>query len=376
MTNEQNTTKFLGFSEPNYTQIPNIIIDKIMPFLTGNEFKVLTYIARRTLGFHKVQDSISLSQLVSGIKRNGRVVNYGTRLSKATVARCLNSLEKKGYIVRVRRSNEARGDLPTGYSLRFRREKLPVSQNETPSTDEQSDTVSQNETGGVSELNTEVSHFETHKRNRLQNKQQQKRASDVVVDLLLSEGLAKGFVNQIASQFDEAYVRQKLAYLRYLQKEQPAQVKNPRGWLRKALEEDYGPPDRFVSPEEQKKRLKKRQQQQQAQYKSSQIEIDEVSQKVATSLQKLKETYQVNQEDEAQSQQLVELVKSQKVSSLLLSSVWFLKVDVERGEVVTAVANKFVKTKMKAPHIMQILHSSLQKLTGKKGWQFSWITLK
>jgi len=40
----------------------------------------------------------------------------------------------------------------------------------------------------------------------------------------------------------------------FLQEERPATVANPRGWLRKAIEEDYGPPDGFVTAEERARR--------------------------------------------------------------------------------------------------------------------------
>ncbi len=48
--------------QPNFTQVPNEIID-LMPQLSGSEFKVLVAICRKTIGWHKTHDAISLSQL-------------------------------------------------------------------------------------------------------------------------------------------------------------------------------------------------------------------------------------------------------------------------------------------------------------------------
>jgi hypothetical protein len=57
---ENMTAKLL----PNTTQIPNVLIDELMPTLSGTEFKVLMVIARQTYGWHKDSDAISYSQLV------------------------------------------------------------------------------------------------------------------------------------------------------------------------------------------------------------------------------------------------------------------------------------------------------------------------
>lgn len=45
--------RFPGFLKPNYTQVPDVILDELMANLTGAELKVLLYIVRRTSGFQK-----------------------------------------------------------------------------------------------------------------------------------------------------------------------------------------------------------------------------------------------------------------------------------------------------------------------------------
>jgi phage replication O-like protein O len=59
-----------GVSPPNYTQIPNEILDK-MADMTPAEFKVLMAICRKTFGWHKDRDVISLTQLekMTGLSR-------------------------------------------------------------------------------------------------------------------------------------------------------------------------------------------------------------------------------------------------------------------------------------------------------------------
>src|SRR5208337_741151 len=86
---------------PNSTQVPDVILDSWMAELSGAEFKVLLYIARRTYGFGKESDSISLTQIAQGItRRDGTILDRGTGISRASVARALKTLEDLGVIVR------------------------------------------------------------------------------------------------------------------------------------------------------------------------------------------------------------------------------------------------------------------------------------
>ncbi|MGI8483943.1 MAG: replication protein [Thermomicrobiales bacterium] len=111
---------FAGFTSPNYTQVPDELFDLLMPQLSECELRVLLYIIRRTFGFKRESDSISLSQMVSGITtRDGQVLDTGTGQSKATVARGLKGLRDKGIILAERNRSAKRGDEPTTYRLRF-----------------------------------------------------------------------------------------------------------------------------------------------------------------------------------------------------------------------------------------------------------------
>jgi hypothetical protein len=61
---------FAGIAQPGCTQVPDEVLDWIMAYLTGAELKVLLYIVRRTFGFKKDADAISLDQLCHGIVRH------------------------------------------------------------------------------------------------------------------------------------------------------------------------------------------------------------------------------------------------------------------------------------------------------------------
>lgn len=85
---------------PNSTQIPNVILDYIMPRIPLAESMCLLYICRRTFGFHKDEDRISFTQFIDGIKsRDGKVLDNGTGLVRQSVSMALKTLEYSGAII-------------------------------------------------------------------------------------------------------------------------------------------------------------------------------------------------------------------------------------------------------------------------------------
>jgi phage replication O-like protein O len=61
--------------KPNFTPVPNVILDEIMRGINESEFKVLMAICRFTYGWGKQSDRISLSQLgeIAGIRDRSNV---------------------------------------------------------------------------------------------------------------------------------------------------------------------------------------------------------------------------------------------------------------------------------------------------------------
>lgn len=131
--NDRPAYRFAGFDHPNTTPVPDVIFDEVLTEVTDAELRVLLYIVRRTYGFKKQNegDAISLSQMVNGIKtRDGKVLDRGVGLSKATVARALQGLRTKGIIRATRTSSAEKGNEPTLYKLRSKGEQ--VDGNATP----------------------------------------------------------------------------------------------------------------------------------------------------------------------------------------------------------------------------------------------------
>lgn len=109
---------FQGYAGPNFTPIPDQLFDEQLADLSGAELKVLLYIMRRTFGFKRDADAISLSQLLHGIvTKEGRVLDRGTGLSKPTLLQTLRSLVEKNIVITQRRRSQERGDEPTIYRL-------------------------------------------------------------------------------------------------------------------------------------------------------------------------------------------------------------------------------------------------------------------
>jgi phage replication O-like protein O len=113
---------FSGFQFPTTTPVPDEVFDLLLPQLNGAELKVLLYICRRTFGFKKQWDMISLNQIASGITtKDGRVLDRGTGLSKRHVQRALKRLEERHIITVNRRRDETGLNEINAYSLHFQR---------------------------------------------------------------------------------------------------------------------------------------------------------------------------------------------------------------------------------------------------------------
>ena len=116
---------FDGFSAPNYTQVPDELFDVLAPNLTEAELRVLLYIVRRTFGFKKQADAISLSQLTEGISTtDGRVLDQGTGMSRKGVSAGVKGLVEKGVLLVNRATSPDGGHQVNVYRLRFREEGM------------------------------------------------------------------------------------------------------------------------------------------------------------------------------------------------------------------------------------------------------------
>jgi hypothetical protein len=104
---------FDGFNSPNYTQIPDKFFDSLMQHLSEAELRVCLYIMRRTFGFKKNADAISINQMVNGITtRDGKVLDYGCGLGRTAVKRGVQGLVDKG-VLHVTKQRSENGEYET-----------------------------------------------------------------------------------------------------------------------------------------------------------------------------------------------------------------------------------------------------------------------
>jgi DNA-binding transcriptional ArsR family regulator len=266
---------------PNSTQIPDVILDHWMAELSGAELKVLLYIARRTYGFGKASDAISLSQIAQGItKADGTVLDRGTGASRSSVARSLKTLEELGIVVRKTNRNAAKREYEENtYSINL---DWKHDGGEVPPTGSGPGGRSQNETtppqslkGGGLKIRPRVvsksaqgwSHNETTvvsksdpQETDLQETDQETAsapggerdfpqrskslfprgdaplAAAALVEELVSHGVGRSTADRLAREKPDT-CRRCLDYLPY------AKFKTTKGaWLANAIRDEYGPP--------------------------------------------------------------------------------------------------------------------------------------
>ncbi len=255
--------QFEGLDAPTYTQTPDAIFDWVMAYLGEAELKVLLYIVRRTFGFRKAADEISVDQMCNGIlTRDGRRLDLGTGLKASTVKQAVRSLKQKNLILAEQRSDPTSGSRPTVYRLNLRaaasqagivtsipggmprhtggyvgthaggREDTPAGSGaQTPGMRGDA------QRGYVATHPQQTDIQETVKQ---ETEQQQKS----VVELLTSSGVTRKTAQQIANQYPLHRITAHVDMLAWRSADNPAAV------LVRAIREDWAPPPGYQSPSE------------------------------------------------------------------------------------------------------------------------------
>ena len=114
--------KFMGFDQPNYTGLPNEIFDHWQGLLPGPAFNVLVYIGRWTCGFHRLEASISKEEMLSGhFTRNGKRLDNGAGVSRRALYgpdNMLTFLETLNCIKKVEHFGPGKKAKATRYRLK------------------------------------------------------------------------------------------------------------------------------------------------------------------------------------------------------------------------------------------------------------------
>lgn len=243
MPKSKNELRFKGVSTPNTTQVPDQYLDELLSELTGAELKVLLYITRRTFGFKKPSDNISLSQLLKGITtKDGRVLDKGTGLTKPTLLKAIRSLQEKNIIHTERRRSLNKGDEATGYSLVFDVE-LSGKENLPPvvkKINQGGDQISLPDpvVNKSAPQETVIQETVNNSPSDLTVRQQQ---NDVVVTLR-KYGIPERTSQNIAESYSQKYINEKVEFFDWLMENDGRRIeKNPVGFLISAIRDNYKP---------------------------------------------------------------------------------------------------------------------------------------
>ena len=249
---------FEGFAGPHYTQIPDVVFDRVMAHLSGAEFKVLLYICRRTFGWKKTYDDISLAQICEGIVRqNGEHVDEGTGLATSTAVMAVKGLEEKGLISRRRNSSERRGFEATTYALRFRQTPSPEIEEGTSDIRRTPSSISGEALHRKSKR--QQTRQQTDQQTTRQQQQHQPASGSgvpppveaiVVVavenDPLVARGVTAAIAGRLQRTVPAEVIARQVEIFDYLRDEAPGDTKLTPGRLRRQIEEDWATPAAFV----------------------------------------------------------------------------------------------------------------------------------
>lgn len=226
---------FQGFQAPNYTMVPDELFDVLLPHLSGAEIKVLLYIIRRTFGFKKQSDDISLNQICRGITtKDKRILDHGTGLSQSTVQVALKGLTEKNIIVATRRASREKGNEPTTYSLNI---ATPFTENRQRGGTKIGEGVHRKSDKALHRKSATQQTVDIQQTELQHTVIQQQGA---VVAQLKDFGISEKVAKELAEEYSPEYIQEKVDYYLWLVKNHARKLqRNPVGFLISAIRENY-----------------------------------------------------------------------------------------------------------------------------------------
>ncbi|MCX6359209.1 MAG: replication protein [Armatimonadetes bacterium] len=245
---------------PNSTPVPDVILDFWLALLTGAEVKVVLYVARRTYGFGKASDRISLSQLAGGIRRrDGTVLDTGTGLSRSTVKAACSSLVKRGMLLKESNTNEfTRECAESTYRLNLEWTSTAWPRRDTDQVGRVPAQVQQKANGGVGRVLTHVGQTTVDLVGRNPALQETEHIQETaasgegkstapaaeLVEKLVAAGLNGADAVRLARSKPLECERQ-LAFLAYRVKTSFPFKRDKGAFLRRAIEDAFAPPNGY-----------------------------------------------------------------------------------------------------------------------------------
>jgi DNA-binding MarR family transcriptional regulator len=242
-------------------------------------------------------------------------------ISKPSVIKALETLETYGLLAKEHRFNQ-KGDHTSNLYILLEVKKEPIMTISAEVVNEVAPGSKQHLPGGsqshlpggkrrlpeqnITYNNTQQEQDKQQQHKRKRRKKQQTTADNTVVVALIDLGISKKVAQYLAGQYNAERITEKIDYLAFLEEQYPEQVKNPCGWLRAAIIDDYGKPDGFAPQSEreqlaveEKRRAQEETQQAQAVEEHQRSFQEEIQAEHEAAVLKLREEYETTEEDTA-----------------------------------------------------------------------------
>ncbi len=391
---EEMSTLFDGFEMPTDTSLPSLIFNRLLGHLSNGEYLVLRYICRHTFGFKKTEDTISLSQMTKGImKKDGKSYqDYGCGLKKKnTIIKSANHLHELGIIEKVRRYNQKGKYISSSYKLKFRKDSprdINLPPEETTGELPRDMRLQALGTSGYPPRDMRLQALGTsgyiqnkevqnnNKQTKEKQQQQQGQAKHflesenvVVVNFLKKQGFSELVAKQLAQGHSLVYVEEKVNYLEFEKSRKPNGIPNALGWLRSAIEQDYGKPAGYKSIKEREKEEQEKQQlaektrKYQENFRNAQLQKEaQEKQQKKQQLQAFQVRYNTTELDLENWKKLKSFLKESANHSFVAHALEGLRVN--RDEIILGVWNEFAMRKLTHPKLVEALKRDIQTLFG------------
>ena len=245
---------FMNFSiqAPTYTQMPNDLLDKWLPHLKEVELKVLLFIIRKTIGWHKIRDQISLSQLQTATgATQTNVINAAKDLIKKGLIRKIvtgkigSQVSHYELIINEESNNSYPSQISRGTPPKSRG-GTPPKLGDTKETLKENKTTTSQKEKVVAVVSDEDKKKQEENINELHNHLMKiaKKCGDqwkIPIDLLKILARKYGYeyliaqVNNMISQEEKAAKSQSNAYT----KTKTKKIENPTTWIKLSCEKNY-----------------------------------------------------------------------------------------------------------------------------------------
>lgn len=208
------------------------------------------------------------------------------------------------------------------------------------------------------------------RRNNNNSSGEQNPKQDVVV-VLTQRGISENVAQRLADRHKQERIEEKIEFLEFTIETEPDKAKNPAGWLRRAIEENWAAPEGFISKSQRERQAaEKRRQAQEAETQELAWQEDsrrrqkEEEQAQAAYLQLLNEKYGTTDQDIQLWNELVQSLKFQG-SSLHALSEQIQPLKFGEETVLLGAPSERIQAQFAHPGTHKIIEREIERVAGR-----------